>query len=56
MNPLYKLFILSGKQDGFPVRCQPFENAVSGNPGYHEKMDRTQAGLGADPFPAGNLF
>ena len=23
---------------------------VSGNHGYHEKMDRTQAGLGTDPF------
>ena len=56
MNPLYKLFILSGKQDGFPVRWQPFENAVSGNPGYHEKMDRAQAGLGANPLPAWNLF
>ena len=40
------------KQDGFSVGRQPFKNAVSGNHGYHEKMDRSQAGLGTDPFPA----
>ena len=40
----------------FPSDDSIFKNAVSGNYGYHEKMDRTQAGLGADTFPAGNLF
>ena len=46
-----ELLIVEKSNDG-----KPFENAVFGNHGYHEKMDRSQAGLGTDPFPARNLF
>ena len=44
------------KQDRFSIGWQSFKNTVSGNYGHHKKMDRSQAGLGTDSFPAGNLF
>lgn len=35
---------------------QPAEDAVSGEDRYYKEMDGAPPGLGADPFPAGNLF
>ena len=42
--------------DHVPDRRQPVKDTVSGDDGYHKKVDWTQAGLGADPFPVRNLF
>lgn len=43
-------------QDGISVRWQSVENAVSGNHGHNQKVDRPSSGLGTDSFPGWNLF
>ena len=43
-------------QNRVPHRRQSFKNAVPGNDGHHKKMDGPPPGLGADPFPTGDLF
>ena len=43
---------LEGHKDVLGMYVGQNERAVSGNDGYHQKMDRTQAGLGTNPFAA----
>ena len=43
-------------KDSISFGLQSAKNAVSGDDGYHEEMDRPPPGLGSDSFTARDLF